>query len=234
VALIEGVFGRGGAEEDPLLREVRSGGRRFDRVVFTRNARVMVSVGGNGRTLRLHERFRTAPAEVLRAIGAMYASGRRSDRGASRSVVREYLQVCAEAMHADAMPPPRRRSRRAAPGDDAHIERLRREFDDVNLAHFGGNLPAVPISLSGRMKRRNGHFSPIPLEIVISRRLCEKAAPGESEMTLRHEMIHLWQHVDGRRPGHGRDFREVAARIGVHPRATRGVCWQKTGSRAET
>lgn len=235
MALIEKVLGRGGVHEDPVLREVQAGGRRFERVVFTRNVRVMVSVGGNGRVLRLHERFRDAPAEVLRAIGAMYAKGRRRDPAESRSVVREYIRVCAEAGQTGPMAPPApRRSRPAAPGDELHVERLRREFDHVNLAHFGGSLPVVPISLSGRMKRRNGHFSPVPLEIVISRRLCEMAAPHESEMTLRHEMIHLWQHVEGRRPGHGRDFREVAARIGVHPRATRRVRWGKTAGRAET
>jgi predicted SprT family Zn-dependent metalloprotease len=75
------------------------------------------------------------------------------------------------------------------------------------------------------MKRRNGHFSVHPLEIVISRRLLTHAADGEAERTLRHEMIHLWQHESGRRPGHGADFRRWAERLGVRPRATRTVEW---------
>jgi hypothetical protein len=36
-------------------------------------------------------------------------------------------------------------------------------------------------------------------------------------------MIHLWQYVEGHKPGHGRDFRRWAVRLGVHPRATRAV-----------
>ena len=75
------------------------------------------------------------------------------------------------------------------------------------------------------MRRRNGHFCTHPLEIVISRRLCRKAEAGEAEKTLRHEMIHLWQHEQGHKPGHGRDFRRWAEKLGVHPRATRDVTW---------
>lgn len=208
---------------DPLLAHVRAGGRSFERVVFTRNARVMVSTGEGGRTLRLHERFRDAPAAVLRAVGAMYGRGGR--RGAEGTAeVRAYVR----GLPRPAPPPDRRvggepRARRQHPADQPHVERLRREFDAVNAAHFGGELPAVPIALSGRMTRRNGHFCAEPLEIVISRRLCTDAEPGEAEMTLRHEMIHLWQHVSGRRPGHGRDFRKMAEALSVHPRARRTV-----------
>jgi len=65
-----------------------------------------------------------------------------------------------------------------------------------------------------------------PVEIVISRSLCRNATTGEAEKTLRHEMIHLWQHEQGRTPGHGRDFRRWAERLGIHPRATRAVSWK--------
>lgn len=211
--------------EDVVLREVRAGGRAFEHVVFTRNARVMVSVGDDGRALRLNERFREAPAEVLRAVGAMYAAeGRRSAEGKAvvRTFLRETAPPSAPGVEARRRKP---RPRRVATSDIPHVERLRREFDRVNAEHFGGELPRVHIALSRRMRRRNGHFSADPLEIVISRRLCVHAADGEAEMTLRHEMIHLWQHVEGRKPGHGVDFRGCANRIGVHPRATRAVCW---------
>ena len=96
----------------------------------------------------------------------------------------------------------------------------------MNEEHFDGALPRVPIYLSGRMRRRNGHFCADPLEIVIARRLCEHAEDGEAEATLRHEMIHLWQHVTGVRPGHGLDFRRWARRLAVHPRAIRQVVWR--------
>jgi hypothetical protein len=97
----------------------------------------------------------------------------------------------------------------------------------VNREIFAAALPAVPLFLSGRMRRRNGHFAADPPQIVISSRLCTHALPGESERTLRHEMIHLWQHANGLPVGHGRDFRVWAVRLGVAPRATREVCWRE-------
>ena len=87
-------------------------------------------------------------------------------------------------------------------------------------------LPEVPLFLSGAMRRRNGHFCSHPLEIVISRTLCTHAHPGEAEHTLRHEMIHLWQHASGKKPDHGEEFRAWARRLDVHPRATRRVSWK--------
>ncbi len=208
--------------EEPLLAEVRAGGASFGRLVYTRNRRVMVSVGDGGETLRLHERFRDAPPEVLRAVGRMYARGaRRPEREDARAVVQRFLR------ESPPEPPGRGRARRRVPAADrVHLERLQAEFDRVNAEHFGGALPCVPLFLSGRMRRRNGHFSAHPPEIVLSRALCADAAPGEAEQTLRHEMIHLWQHAEGRRPDHGLDFRRLARTLGVHPRATRTVEWK--------
>jgi predicted SprT family Zn-dependent metalloprotease len=116
--------------------------------------------------------------------------------------------------------------RRRPAADRPHLARLQAEFDRVNAEHFDGALPRVHLALSGRMTRRNGHFSSTPVEIVISRALCRNALDGEAEKTLRHEMIHLWQFVEGRKPGHGRDFRRWAERLDVHPRATRQVTWR--------
>jgi len=85
----------------------------------------------------------------------------------------------------------------------------------------------VPIHLSRSMRRRNGHFSSQPLEIVISWRLCAHGAPGEAEQTVRHEMIHLWQYIEGAAVDHGPAFRRMAHRLDVHPRATRPVKWKR-------
>jgi hypothetical protein len=205
--------------EEPFLRRVAEGGANFGSVVFTRNARVMVSVGDGGKTLRVHEIFRDAPAEVQRAIGEMFGRAR-PRQAAARETIRDFVGQNA--------PPPSRpvpRRRRARPGDTEILLRLRAEFDRVNDERFGGALPRVPIHLSGRMKRRNGHFSSSPPEIVISRTLCLAAAAGEAERTLRHEMIHLWQHHSGTRIGHGPDFRRMARELDIHPRATRAVEW---------
>jgi predicted SprT family Zn-dependent metalloprotease len=124
----------------------------------------------------------------------------------------------------DAAPRPRRRTHH--PADAPHVARLQVEFDRVNAAHFDGVLPTVPIYLSGRMRRRNGHFAAHPPEIVISRHLCTHGEHGEAEETMRHEMIHLWQHASGARPDHGKAFRAWARRLDVHPRATRPVRWK--------
>lgn len=206
--------------EEPFLVRVREGGAEsFRRIVFTRNRRVMVSVGDGGATLRVHERLREAPESVQRAIGTLYSRGAAPrKRSQARLAVQEYLRTLSAE-------PPRPRRRRVPLADRPAIQRLRAEFDRVNAEHFDDLLPAVPITLSGRMTRRNGHFSAQPLEIVVSRRLCIHAADGEAERTLRHEMIHLWQHVNGTRPGHGSDFRRWAERLEVHPRATRTVEW---------
>ena len=215
--------GAPGLEEDlsrHLLDEVGRGGARFERVVLTRNRRVMVSVGERGRVLRLHEGFREAPSDVLRAIGRLLSPGGRGlHRSAARDAVREYVARLPSR-------PTVARRRRPSAADHPFVERLQAEFDRVNAEHFDGELPRVPIYLSGRMRTRNGHFSVHPLEIVVSRRLCEHAEDGEAASTLRHEMIHLWQHHSGRRPDHGREFRQWARRLDVHPRATRKVGWK--------
>ena len=202
---------------EPLLAEVRAGGASFREVVFTRNRRVMVSTGDGGRTLRLHERFREAPVEVWRAIGCVVSRRPERARLAAKEVIVRFLRE-----NPPEAGPPRRRGART---DKSDLARLGAEFDRVNEEFFGGLLPRIPLSISGRMHRRNGHFCTHPLEIVISRRLCRKAEAGEAEKTLRHEMIHLWQHEQGHKPGHGVDFRRWAEKLGVHPRATRDVTW---------
>jgi hypothetical protein len=217
-SLLGRLVGSNGSLGEPLLQEVRAGGGPFERVVFTRNRRVMVSVADGGRTLRVHESFRGAPPEVARAIGAMYGRASHAGRERARVVVRDFLRQRPPA-------PVGPRRRRLGAGDRPHLERLAAEFARVNDAHFQGALPEVPLWLSGRMRSRNGHFSVQPLEIVISRRLCTHGEPGEAERTLRHEMIHLWQHAQGGRPDHGAEFRAWARRLDVHPRATREVRW---------
>jgi hypothetical protein len=195
---------------------------QFQALVFTRNRRVMASVAERGRALRLNVAFAAAPDDVLVAVGRLFTARDARTRNRAREAVRRFIAgIPGEGT------PARARVRRVAPVDAAHIARLQAEFDRVNEAHFGGELPRVPLYLSGQMRRRNGHFCASPLEIVISRRLCTHAAPDESEATMRHEMIHLWQHVQGAKPDHGGEFRAWARRLDVHPRATRPVKWLK-------
>jgi hypothetical protein len=209
--------------EAEVLAVVRGAGAGVREVVFTRNRRVMVSVAGRSATLRLHHAFHAAPEAVLRAVGRLLATRNARERAAAREAIRAFLAE--QPRPAPATPATRQRHVPAA--DRSHLERLRAEFARVNREHFGGALPEVPLFLSGRMKSRNGHFSSRPLEIVLSRRLCVDALPGEAERTLRHEMIHLWQHAAGKKPDHGAEFRAWARRLDVRPRATRAVRWKE-------
>lgn len=207
--------------EGELLVALRASGAGFRHVVFTQNRRVMLSVAEGGATLRVNRAFAAAPAGVLAAIARLCSARRTRERAAARAEIQRFI---ASIPAPDT--PPVRRERRSSPGDAAHLDRLREEFQRVNVEFFDGALPLVPLFLSGRMRRRNGHFSAAPMEIVISRRLCTHGAPREAEQTLRHEMIHLWQHVSGASPDHGADFRRMARVLGVHPRATRAVSWR--------
>jgi hypothetical protein len=218
----------GGAPRDAaaVLGEVRRGGGEFRSVVFTRNRRVMASFADRGSTLRLHESFARAPDRVLHALARLFSARTPAARSAARAVVNGYL---AEQSRDAAERPAKRVPREVRPGDEVHLARLRGEFEQVNRARFGGLLPAVPLYLSGRMRSRNGHFSRNPLEIVISRRLCRDGRDGEAEQTLRHEMIHLWQHAVGLQPDHGPTFRWWARLLDVHPRARRPVQWKRDG-----
>lgn len=214
--------------EAHLLATLAERGVSFRQVVFTRNRRVMISLADRGRTLRLHQLFLQAPRSIQLALGQLLAARSDPERAAAREAISTYLRL-----NPPSAPAPRPRPYRPNAADLRHLERLRAEFVRVNAAHFDGALPSVPIRLSGRMSRSNGLFRANPLEIAISRTLCAEALPGEAEQTLRHEMIHLWQFVEGRRPGHGADFRSWARRLGIHPRASRNVCWSPADAAGE-
>ncbi|HEX8210930.1 MAG TPA: SprT-like domain-containing protein [Longimicrobium sp.] len=204
-----------------VLAIARRSGGAWERVVFTSNRRIMASVANRGRDLRLNEAFAAAPDSVLVAVGELFTARNARRRNAAKEAVRRFIAQIPPTPNSA----PRPRTRRATAADRAQIARMQAEFDRVNAERFGGSLPRVPIHLSGRMKRRNGHFSATPLEIVMSRRLCLHGAAGEAEHTMRHEMIHLWQFVEGLPVDHGPAFRKMARRLDVHPRATRSVEW---------
>jgi hypothetical protein len=209
-----------GARAELLLRALQACGAPVERAVLTDNRRTLISLAGaERRTIRIHWRFADADPQVIRAVADFV----RLRRGKARSDAVRVIRTFARAFPSV---PPKPRRRRVYAVDVPHLERLQAEFERVNTTYFGGALPRVPIHLSGRMRRRNGHFSSHPLEIVVSRSLCLHAAGGEAEHTLRHEMIHLWQHQSGSRLGHGPDFRHWARLLDVHPRAAREVRWR--------
>lgn len=214
---------RAGHSEAEILAVVAPIATHFRRVVFTRNRRIMASVGDRGRELRLNEAFAAAPRDVLVAVARLFSGRDARTRARAKAAVREFIATIPLETVAVRRRP---RKRRILPGDELHLQALREEFRRINASHFGGELPEVPLYLSGQMRRRNGHFCSNPLEIVISRTLCTHAHQGEALHTLRHEMIHLWQHASGKKPDHGAEFRAWARRLDVHPRATRRVAWK--------
>jgi predicted metal-dependent hydrolase len=211
-----------------VLAVLRRHGVPYQRVMFTQNRRVMVSVGRDRGTIRMNTAFAAADEAVLAAVAVLYTAGA---RGKKKALARETVQRFIDAIPPSPVPA-RPRRRREHPADRLHLERLQAEFDRANRAHFGGRLPRVPIHLSRKMRRRNGHFSSHPLEIVISWRLCVHGEAGQAEETMRHEMIHLWQYIEGAAVDHGPAFRRMAHRLDVHPRATRPVKWKRGGDRA--
>ncbi|HET7459730.1 MAG TPA: SprT-like domain-containing protein [Longimicrobium sp.] len=210
--------------EAGVLAVLRNHGAPYRRIQFTNNRRTMVSVGKDPHLIRMNHAFATADEGILAAVAVLYTPG---TRGKKKALAKEVVQQFINALPLDSAPPRRPRRRRVHPGDRVHLERMQAEFDRANRAHFGGRLPRVPIHLSRVMRRRNGHFSSHPLEIVISWRLCAHGEEGQAEETMRHEMIHLWQYIEGAPVDHGPAFRRMAHRLDVHPRATRPVKWKR-------
>jgi hypothetical protein len=122
-----------------------------------------------------------------------------------------------------ARPPRRRRSH------DGHLIReLTAAHRALNATKFGGELSAIPIRVSGRMKSRLGHYvlrgqTSHRAEIVISRRHIRRHGWDEAIRTLLHEMVHQWQDETGRPVDHGTEFREKSRLVGIVPRARRPV-----------
>ena len=114
-------------------------------------------------------------------------------------------------------------------GPDADlVRRLARSFQALNARHFGGALPLLPIRLSERMRTRLGHIvlertRGAPVAIVLSRRHVAEHGWRDVEDTLLHEMVHLWQSVNGQKVDHGPRFRAMARQVGVAAAARRHV-----------
>lgn len=212
----------GARTEAEVLAVLRRHGAPHRRLLFTQNRRTMISVGRDRSLIRMHAAFAEADEAVLAAVAQLYtATTSPRKRASAKRAVRAFINTI--TVDRSAARPPRRRRH---PADAEQLARMQAEFDRVNRASFGGRLPRVPLHLSRKMRRRNGHFSSTPLEIVISWRLCVHGLPGEAEETMRHEMIHLWQYIEGLPVDHGAAFRRAAHRLDVHPRATRHVRWQ--------
>jgi hypothetical protein len=202
-------------EASGLLDALRQLGLRgVSTLQLTGNRTVMVSFRDG--VLRLHRGYIGAPSDVLHAI-VLFVNG----PAAARRTARARL-----LSHPVTTSPCEPRPVRPHPDDQALADRLREAHARLNAERFGGELNAVMVGVSRRMRSRLGHFRPPPVdgapaEIVISRRHLRRHGWREALETLLHEMVHQWQHEQAMPVDHGPAFRAKARTVGIAPRARR-------------
>ncbi len=185
-------------------------------IVLHENRRVVLSFRARS-GLRVHAGYAHAPTEVVAAI-AKWARPwvRRKDR---REAARVFLTF---SVHPEGPPRRVRRPDRSEPGDEERIAELQVLHAVLNTRWFGGGLAPIPIELSGRMRRKLGHYEPksagTPV-IAISRRHLKRDGWSSVSATLLHEMVHQWQDESGFPVDHGIEFRRKAREVAIEPRA---------------
>ena len=189
---------------------------------LTDNRTVVVSF--TDRELRIHRGYLDAPDAVLRSVVAFVQGQSR----ASRSAARRELLAFRLPRSAEPSPRSRRAAERTDPADDGLARRLARHHAELNEKKFGGELTALPVRVSRRMRSRLGHYmwrghDGEGAEIVISRRHIRRHGWDEAVNTLLHEMVHQWQDERGLRVDHGREFRRKARAVGIAAKARRDV-----------
>jgi hypothetical protein len=205
---------------EALLERFRAlGMKRMTRVRLTRNRNVMVSFRDT--ELRVHRGFLDAPDDVLAAIVVFVEGRTRAERQrAKRRLLSHPIPVDDLA--------PRRSRERTHPDDEGLAARFTEAHARLNAGLFGGELRAIPVRISRRMRARLGHYTAATAsgdapEIAISRRHLRRHGWDEAVQTLLHEMVHQWQDERGLPIDHGRAFREKARALGIAPHARRIV-----------
>lgn len=189
-------------------------------VILHTNRRVLVSMTRRG-ALRVHRGYEAAPDEVVAAI-ARWARPR--TRRADRRLAQRILVAFPVHTHVPLPSSPPRASDAPHPEDEPALSRLRALHSELNIGHFGGLLGPCHLRLSRRMRRRLGEFRPSGPngerpEIALAHRHLRRDGWTRATATLLHEMVHQWQAETGRRLGHGREFREKCAEVGIEGRA---------------
>ena len=93
-------------------------------------------------------------------------------------------------------------------------------WNQLNTVCWQGALPPCALVMSNRMRRALGAATAgdphvITLNVPV-------LAQGDDFLflgVLAHEMVHTWQYAQGRRGGHGPDFRREMLRIGIDERS---------------
>ena len=190
---------------------------RVSSLRLTGNRRVMVSFKGSA--LRVHRGYLAAPPDVLQAIVRFVEARDKRVRGLAR---RTLLAFPIDT------PPPKRRREPSHPADASLNAELSQWHARLNGERFGGELRAIGVRVSRRMRSRLGHYATAskagdPAEIVISRRHLVRHGLDEALRTLVHEMVHQWQDEQRLPLDHGAAFRTKARAVGIPPFARRLV-----------
>ena len=106
------------------------------------------------------------------------------------------------------------------PGFEASCQKLYRSYEILNRICWQGQLPASCLYLSCRMSNRTCAYAQNcggseKVRIVFNAGICRLLNRAELLQLMTHEMIHIYQFSQGRRGGHGRDFRSEQIRLGL-------------------
>lgn len=212
-----------------LERLHRYGGGRVEAVRFRRNRRTIWSLTGGRTRLNLHEAYREAPDEIVRAFSVIVRNGGRSShayQGAVRTT-KEWKGIV------DALSRIRqedrdvgRESRKVAQAGTLYqLAEARRLYQEFNATYFQDRLPDdILIRLSARMSARLGHMairegSPRTVrEIALNVRLMLPENIAARRETLLHELAHVAAYLFDGDAGHGRAWKAWARRVGCEPR----------------
>jgi len=103
---------------------------------------------------------------------------------------------------------------------------LYRLYDLCNMLCWGGSLPPCAIAVNKQDKPTRTAACAISNKVMVNGRLypqirfnlwlCTKFDLAQFLAVLMHEMTHVWQYAHFRAGGHGKDFRDEMARIGIY------------------
>ena len=87
-------------------------------------------------------------------------------------------------------------------------------FSQLNVLHFGGEVPAYRIAYNRRLSSVAGRITYRPRLIELSTRLLG-AHPDTLAQTLLHEMVHAWLQARRMPSGHGIHFKRKMREVGL-------------------
>lgn len=88
-------------------------------------------------------------------------------------------------------------------------------YDELNRRHFDGRLPGCELRWNGRLRTTAGRVDLRRRVIELSPGYHGRFGRRELRDTLLHEMLHVAQHVGGRKVGHTTEMKRMARRLGI-------------------